>query len=134
MLKCTTQLLEVPEQRKIKKESGGYGLSVKNVMDMEKNELHKAAEEWLTSKVADHALNVIEEETCITRQDFAEVIADFHLHQTKKMLEGWTDEKVKSFYTKEHFHYSVGRHYRANVDRITGAKQFRDELLKQLEQ
>lgn len=40
--------------------------------------------------------------------------------------ESITDEEIKNYFTKEHFHYQKGRYTRVDKDRIFGAKFMRD--------
>lgn len=41
-----------------------------------------------------------------------------------------SDEEIKAEFTKESYHYEIGRHYKILKDRIFGAKWLRDKLMK----
>lgn len=41
-----------------------------------------------------------------------------------------TDEEIKNYFTKEHFHYEKGRYTKVDKDRIYGAKWMKEEIKK----
>lgn len=93
---------------------------------MNKEELHKAAEEWLKEK--GYIKTMPGALLSGLLKSVVESHADFYLHQTKKMLERWTDERIEEFLeSREEPHMKV------SIIAFAAIKIFRDELLKQLE-
>jgi hypothetical protein len=45
-------------------------------------------------------------------------------------IETPSDEEIKNYFTKEHYHYEKGRYTKVDKDRIYGAKWMRDEIIK----
>jgi hypothetical protein len=41
-----------------------------------------------------------------------------------------TEEEIKNYFTKEHFHYEKGRYTKCDKDRIFGAKWAINEIIK----
>ena len=41
-----------------------------------------------------------------------------------------SEEEIKNYFTKEHYHYEKGRYTKVDKDRIYGAKWMKDEIIK----
>lgn len=90
---------------------------------MKAKELHKAAEEFYVQNREEHLRKTI------GTSDFCKSMMNaYHLHQTKKMLEGWTDERIEKNGKEGGLRDGELQLY------WEGATWLRDELLKQLEQ
>jgi hypothetical protein len=98
--------------------------------------LEKKAEEWLFKQefFIDDCKVSVNKIDGVVMSEIPKIVTAFHKHALEELLNEWTDERIKQFNTKEHFHHEAGRHYRTRVERITGAKQFRDELKRSLNQ
>jgi len=89
---------------------------------MNKEELHKAAEKYCAAKDEYEG-----EQWSNDYEELPRAMAEFAEKQIKKMLEGWTDDRIYEFADEK---------YSLIQDKVTckwNIILFRDELLKQLE-
>lgn len=92
--------------------------------EMNKEELHKAAEEWAQEKEKTGEYDHLTD----TLSFVGVILTDFHLHQTKKMLEAWTGKMIE----KEAKLLGIKPQEVSYF--IYGCVFLRNKLLKQLEQ